>query len=109
MFGFKPTAFAASLNDAGIEVIQLSPSEFSIVASNVVDYGEFIEEGRAPGRFPPPDKILAWVQRNLLLAGAEARSAAFLIGRKIARQGIPATHVIRNAFDTVGQAAIDDI
>lgn len=83
---------------------------------------EYIEEGRKPGKAPPPEVLLKWVRRKglggnalsiktrrALVVGiarttergsgrlrtraqsllAKQKSIAFLIGRKIAKQGLP--------------------
>lgn len=64
------------------------------------EYFPFVEFGRSPGRFPPPDVILGWVRRKLTPASdAEARSIAFLVGRKIAEFGIPGVHMLQNAHE----------
>lgn len=45
------------------------------------------EYGRGPGKFPPLSKLVEWVKiRGLAEAGRE-RSLAYLIGRKMAREG----------------------
>lgn len=54
-------------------------------------YVEFVEHGRRPGKFPPIEPIRKWVRRVLGITGAaQIRSVAYLVGRKIARQGTPA-------------------
>lgn len=55
----------------------------------------FIENGRDPGKAPPPDVILGWVQRRMNITGPEARRVAYLIGRKIAENGLQGKHVLR--------------
>src|SRR3990172_6971609 len=50
-------------------------------------YGLFVEFGTRP-HFPPPGALDGWVRRRLGISGdREVREVAFLIGRKIARQG----------------------
>lgn len=56
---------------------------------------EVIENGRKPGRFPPVDVIRAWAMRKLAVPVNLAASVAYLIGRKIARFGIPGKFVFR--------------
>jgi hypothetical protein len=54
-------------------------------------YAEFVEHGRRPGKFPPVEPIRTWVRRVLGITGAaKIRSVAFLVARKIARNGTPA-------------------
>ncbi len=59
------------------------------------DWFQYMIYGRGPGKQPPPDKILAWVNRNpSLLADARNKwkyitssGLAYLIGRKIGQSG----------------------
>jgi hypothetical protein len=51
------------------------------------DYIYFLDQGRGPGKFPPPTNIVAWVRSQLGLEGREAKQVAFLIGRKISQEG----------------------
>jgi len=60
------------------------------------DYFRFVDQGRRPGKFPPPEVIRSWVA----LKGI-AEEAAFPIARKIATQGIAATPIINPALDKV--------
>lgn len=58
-------------------------------------YFKYLVHGRGPGKQPPPDAMLRFVQRNPgMLADAQAvwkniteKGLAFLIGRKIGREG----------------------
>lgn len=53
------------------------------------DYLPFITEGRAPGRFPPPDAIIRWINQKGIEPeeGQSVESLAFLIGRAMAQTG----------------------
>lgn len=93
-------ALAAALAEPDVVVSRINPSEFNVLVQNLVDYTDYVEAGRPPGRAPPPDKIEAWVVRNLGLSGKDAKSVAYLIGRKIATQGIPARKFIQQAIDS---------
>jgi hypothetical protein len=93
---------------------------------NSSPYGEIVERGRRPGRWPPIDKIEQWVRRKfrvqlgqfksrrktvverrfvvlrrkVTLASQrdrEVRSIAFLVARKIARRGIEGKRVLFRA------------
>jgi len=56
-------------------------------ASRGVFYFEFLDKGRAPGKFPPPSVIEEWT------ATKPVDIPAFLVGRKIAREG---TEIYKN-------------
>lgn len=53
-----------------------------------VTYGEPVERGRGPGRFPPRGPIELWVRRKLGVSGDdEVRAVGFLVARAIATRG----------------------
>ena len=62
---------------------------------DIASYWKYVEYGRRPGKFPPVNKILDWIKvkpviprpLNGLKPPTEAQ-LAFLISRKIARDGI---------------------
>ncbi|CAB4199379.1 hypothetical protein UFOVP1336_32 [uncultured Caudovirales phage] len=63
-------------------------------------YAEFVELGRKPGKFPPIEPIRKWVRRVLRITGeSNIRSVAYLVGRKIARQGTPAQNYTKNTVE----------
>ncbi|MCI0489384.1 MAG: hypothetical protein L0229_22555 [Blastocatellia bacterium] len=90
----------------------VSSVAYAGVIEGVDEEGNEVEFGRRPGaRFPPVGKIRLWVERKIGVdqirarAGKTARTdeqlideTAFLVGRKIARQGIRPTRPIGNAF-----------
>lgn len=43
--------------------------------------------GRGPGKFPPEAPVLAWVQKVIKPEARKAKGIAFVIRRKIAREG----------------------
>ena len=53
----------------------------------------FVDDGRPPGRPPPVDVIVRWVERRLGLGGVEARKTAFAISRKLAQRGVAAAEI----------------
>lgn len=51
-------------------------------------YAEYLEYGRPPGKFPPPDVMSAWAYAKFRLTDWRiAASLGFLVGRKIALKG----------------------
>ena len=71
------------------------------------DYYKWVENGRAPGRFPPPDKILEWIKIKPVIPDDRTgtgklpteKQLSFLIGRKIAEQGIEPGNQLHKAID----------
>lgn len=68
-------------------------------------YWKYVEYGRRPGKFPPPNKILDWVKikpvipRPINGIKPTEKQLAFLISRKIARDGIEAGNQFKEALD----------
>lgn len=76
------------------------------VTLQLPDYWEYAEYGRKPGKFPPVDAIKQWirVKRILPRAGRNGKvptenQLAFLIGRKIARQGIKGSRTLEKTMN----------
>ncbi len=53
-------------------------------------HARMMEQGRKAGKFPPPDEILRWVRLGKIQrrSNISDESLAYLIGRKISREGI---------------------
>jgi len=66
-------------------------------------YAGVMELGRRPGKkFPPLQAMLFWVKTRLGIADEkQAKSVAFLVGRKIARKGIAGHFMFKRAFGTL--------
>ena len=61
-------------------------------------YGMFVETGSAP-HFPPPGALAGWVRRRLGISNEkQVREIAFLIGRKISRQGTEGHHIFERTL-----------
>jgi len=62
------------------------------VYMNLADYWKYIEYGRPPGKRPPINAILKWIQQKGITPRSgkpmSQKSLAFLIARKIGRDGI---------------------
>lgn len=86
------------------------------VVMHLEEYWKYVEYGRKPGKFPPPDKIREWVEikpviprpmKNGKLPTVEQLS--YLIGRKIAIKGIPPTPVLATTTRTLNEEFFDKI
>lgn len=73
------------------------------VELHLEDYYKWVENGRGPGKFPPPDKIMEWIRIKPVIPDDRGgrlpteQQLAFLIGRKIAEQGIEPGYQLRDA------------
>lgn len=74
---------------------------------SLADYWKYVEYGRKPGKFPPPNKILDWIKIKPILPRPingikpTEKQLAFLIGRKISKYGIKAGNQFSEALDLV--------
>lgn len=59
-----------------------------VLVSNTAPYAGVIEYGRRPGKMPPKEPIARWAQRKLGLPYKEAKGLAFVIARRIGREGL---------------------
>ena len=65
-----------------------SPEVVVFFGGAAAPYAVVVHEGRLPGsRRPPSEALEPWVTRKLGLTGAEMRSAAYFIARKIGEMG----------------------
>ena len=77
------------------------------VTINLKEYWKWVENDTAP-HWPPPSAILRWVEIKPVIPYPDAkgripspRSLAFLIGRKISRDGTTGSHDLRDSRETV--------
>ena len=75
--------------------IDVNTEDLEVVNLLVNDYIQYIESGRKPGSYPPPNVIAEWCQRRGIPSD---NSTVFLICRSIYENGIPA----RPIFDGNG-------
>ena len=80
-------------------------SEFAyLISINLPEYWKYIEYGRRPGKQPPLGKIASWIEIKQIAPDTTRRvpdlqRLAFVIARKIGREGLPAHNYMQNAFD----------
>ena len=92
----RDTLTAKGINDTGEAARSLYVDYGNdFVRSVGIFYIEFLDTGRAPGKFPPKDPIGKWVQSKIGISDTDPEfdSIVFLIQRKIARLG---TEIFRN-------------
>lgn len=74
------------------------------------DYYRYVEKGRKKGKFPPVDKILEWISVKPVVKRPMKngklptdQQLSFLIGRKIARDGIKEGNQLRDTIEAVNR------
>ena len=76
------------------------------IAFDLPQYFPFAEYGRRPGKFPPPDAILKWVQFKRIVPRPgrngkvpSTNQLVYLISRKIATKGTEGKHLFEKTLD----------
>lgn len=99
--------------------IKKNGQDYEIVL-NLEDYWKYIEEGREEGKFPPRNEILKWIETKPILprpyvlpSGSNIvptnMQLAYLIGRKIANEGIEGKHYLQDVLDNDVDSFIKDL
>ena len=81
------------LTDTMRSIVQIYDDHFE-VDIELQDYWYYVDNGRRPGKFPPPNKIKEWIKIKPVMPYADKNGRVptvdqltFLIGRKIATEG----------------------
>lgn len=82
-----------NLSNSIEKIVEIGEDHYSVKIS-LEDYWQFLENGRGPGKFPPPPAIRNWIEIKPVnpLPGANGKvptveQLTFLISRKIAQEG----------------------
>lgn len=79
---------------------------------NLEDYWKYVENGRGPGKQPPISVIEKWIRIKPIIPNPingkvpSNKQLAFMIGRKIGRDGIPGKFPLQNV---VKSSSVDDL
>lgn len=86
------------------------------VVLNVADYYKYVEEGRKPGKFPPLAAIKQWIKDKPILPRENENGKlptedqlAFLIGRKIAQEGIQPGYQLKDTLEQLNSTYINKL
>lgn len=105
------------------KIVEIGDDSFSVKIS-LADYWTYVENGRGPGKFPPPPAIRSWIEVKPVTPtpGSNGKvptveQLTFLISRKIAEKGTepqpffePAKEqAIREFSEAIDRAVEDDI
>lgn len=84
-----------NLSDTMEKIIEIGEDWYKVSIS-LADYWKYVEEGRGPGKFPPPPAIRSWIEvkpvqpREINGRTPTIDQLTYLIGRKISREGTEA-------------------
>lgn len=86
-----------------------------VVEISLADYWKFVDEGRHAGRFPPPQAIKDYIRFKPIVPRANSKGKipsteqlAYVIGRKISREGIKPKPFLNAALDSPAMDRILD-
>ena len=100
-------------------LMDVTPNAFSL-AFLMEEYGEYVDKGRKPGKGAPPEVIQRWVREKPIrprnknggfkkVTDASVNSLAYLINRKIKREGIEPTNFFSEPFEAQFNKLPDDL
>ena len=106
--GRTPVGVSGDLRKSIMPVVRGTPQNLQGELVTSLVYGEPVERGREPGKWPPIDAIELWVQRKLGIGPDESRSVAFLIARKIGTVGTQGAFMFEKGFEA-GKSAVEKL
>ena len=90
-------SYASGDLEKSIKGIIKKNGKYLTISIQLNDYWRFLEYGRKPGKYPPPDVLKKWISVKPVLPRPTksgklptANQLAYLIGRKISKNGIKA-------------------
>ena len=83
---------------------------YSGVVTTAIIYGQALEVGRKPGKFPPVEMagLELWVRRKLGVPSALARGVAFAVATVISRRGTKGARMFAKGF-AQGKPHVDEL
>ena len=104
-----------TLNNNIRSIVELDDARL-VVSLELEDYWKYVEYGRGPGKMPPIDAIAQWIKVKPVIPDPingkvpDTRQLAFLIARKIGREGIEGRYPLRKTvYSDKMEAIINDI
>ena len=97
------------LNSFSYKIIEDTQGLLSLGLFSDVDYAEFVDKGRSPGRMPPVRSIERWIKVKGIGDSTKRKGMAFAIARKIGRFGIKPTPFIKPVLDKVSRDLVEEI
>lgn len=105
---YKEILIANHKQASGNLVNSIRPNEVQLVGNtyecsiSAAEYAKYVEDGRKPGKFPPPPAIQGWVKVKFPEKNDRMqKQLSFLIGRKIAKYGIKPGNYLEEAMRRV--------
>lgn len=93
-----PVGWSGNLRGAYGTTLQVRPKRIIGAVVNPVPYHDIREEGRKPGKMPPPAVLIPWVGSKLGVPPDERAEVAFLVARKIGKKGYKGAHMVEKGW-----------
>lgn len=84
------------LQSVTVGAMTASTDQAAITVGSSSSYAYYVEHGRSAGKRPPTEEILEWMTAKGIEADARA---AYLIARKIGKDGIAGKHVFQKGIE----------
>lgn len=104
---------SGTLGDTASVEVEMNGTKL-VVSLNLEHYWRYVEYGRKPGKMPPIDNIEDWIRVKPVVPNAmngkvpTSRQLAFMIARKIGREGIPARRPLEATVYSDGFESVID-
>lgn len=104
-----------SLSNSASTTVEINDTKL-LISLNLEPYWQYVEYGRRPGKRPPMDVIEEWINVKPIIPEPvnnkipDTRQLAYLIARKIGRDGIEGRKPLTNVmYSDAAESMIDDI
>lgn len=119
LYTSKLPSASGNLVNSVTSIINKNGNEYEVIFS-LLDYWKVVEEGRKAGKFPPPEAIKKWIRvipvfprPYTLPTGRQVipteNQLAFLIGRKIATEGMQARPYLQESINELAGQLVHDL
>ena len=103
------------LSDSAKAIVEFNDNRL-MISLELEDYWKYVEYGRKPGKMPPINSIVDWIKIKPIIPEPingkipDTKQLAFMIARKIGREGIEGKHVInKTVYTNEMESIINDI
>lgn len=104
-----------TLSDTAKAIVEYNGNTL-LISLELEDYWKYVEYGRKPGKQPPINSIVDWIKIKPIIPEPingkipDTKQLAFMIARKIGREGVEGKHVInKTVYTNEMESIINDI
>ncbi len=100
-----PAGATGNLHSRILGEVRVSPQP-AVLWGTPAAYGPAVEEGRRPGRMPPPEALVSWVEEVLNVPREKSRGVAFVVARAIGRRGTKPRGMFGRSLEPIRRFAL---